>query len=228
MAAGAHRFPRDFPLVAAARGRGYVGSVDRPDPQETPKMTSHIGLPSGVGGAPTTGEDTAMIRRHLLAGIAGAGIAPVLFRPAAAQQPTSDKARNMLGDMAFALASSQLAAGKSENTLVKTFADLETEEQNAFTEARRMAGLPVPTTAMMDSKEQQMLQQLQSQRGAEFDRTYIQGQITGHRELLQLHQTLAQSGSGSRTEERMLATVAVPAIKSHLSMLQGIQRQLGG
>ncbi len=70
-----------------------------------------------------------MIRRHLLAGIAGAGFVPVLFRPAAAQQQSSsgnmspaDVARDALGDMAFALATSQLATQRSENNLVKTFA----------------------------------------------------------------------------------------------------------
>ena len=170
-----------------------------------------------------------MIRRYLLAGIAGAGLAPALLRPAAAQQRSmspAEVAQDALGDMAFALATSQLATQRSENALVRTFAQMETEEQMAFTEARRMAGLPLPAPSMMDSREQQMMQQLQSMRGAEFDRMYIQGQIMGHQELLQTHQMIAQSGS--RTEERMLATVAVPAIKSHLAMLQGIQQQMRG
>lgn len=169
-----------------------------------------------------------MIRRNILAGLAGAGFASALLRSAAAQQSMSpaDVARDALGDMAFALATSQLATQRSENTLVRTFAQMETEEQMAFNEARRMAGLPLPSPSMMDSREQQMMQQLQSLRGAEFDRMYVQGQIMGHQELLQTHQAIAQSGS--RTEERMLATVAVPAIKSHLSMLQGIQQQMRG
>ena len=167
-----------------------------------------------------------MIRRNILAGLAGAGLAPTLVRSAAAQQSTSssDVMRDALGDMAFALATSQLATQRAENALVRTFAQMETEEQMAFTEARRMAGLTLPSPSMMDAGEQQLMQQLQSARGAEFDRMYVQGQIRGHNELLQTHQAIAQSGS--RTEERMLATVAVPAIKSHLSMLQGIQQQM--
>ena len=92
----------------------------------------------------------------------------------------------------------------------------------AFAAARRMAGLPVPAPSMMDAQKQQMVTQLQSLSGAQFDRMYLQGQTMGHQELLQLHQTMAQSGA--RQEERMLATVAVPAIKSHLAMLQGIQQ----
>lgn len=168
-----------------------------------------------------------MIRRDLIvAGAAGAGVLTFL-RSAAAQQPSMgaapDRTAQMaLGGMAFALATSQLATGRAENAVVRTFSQLETEEQMAFAEARRMAGLPVPAPSMMDAQKQQMVQQLQGMRGAEFDRMYVQGQVMGHQELLQLHQAMAQSGT--RQEERMLATVAVPAIKSHLSMLQGIQQ----
>jgi putative membrane protein len=79
---------------------------------------------------------------------------------------------------------------------------------------------------MMDAQKQQMLQQLQSLSGGQFDRMYIQGQTTGHQELLQLHQAMAQSAA--TREERMLGTVAVPAIKSHLAMLQGMQQGMRG
>jgi putative membrane protein len=168
-----------------------------------------------------------MIRRTILAGLAGAGLAPTLVRSAAAQGSMSpaEVARDALGDMAFALATSQLAMQRAENPLVRTFAQMEAEEQAAFTEARRMAGLPLPSPSMMDSNEQRMMQQLQSLGGgAEFDRMYVQGQIRGHQELLATHSAIAQSGATK--EERMLGTVAVPAIKSHLAMLAGIQQQM--
>jgi len=174
-----------------------------------------------------------MIRRNILAGAASAGLATTFLRSAAAQPSTMspmnmtpDRTAQMaLGGMAFALATSQVAIQRGEGATVRTFAQLETEEQMAFAEARRMAGLPVPAPSMMDAQKQQMVQQLQSMNGAQFDRMYVQGQITGHQELLQLHQAIAQSGS--RVEERMLGTVAVPAIKSHLAMLQGIQQTRG-
>ena len=174
-----------------------------------------------------------MIRRNILAGLASAGLAPAFVRSATAQpivaqgsMSPADVARDALGDMAFALATSQLAMQRAENPMVRTFAQMEAEEQMAFTEARRMAGLPLPAPSMMDSGEQQMTQQLQSMNGAQFDRMYIQGQIRGHQELLNTHSAIAQSGA--TREERMLATVAVPAIKTHLSMLQGIQQQMRG
>ncbi len=163
-----------------------------------------------------------MVRRTLLlAGAAGLAAPAILHRTAAAQ--TLDRTTQMaLGGMAFALATSQLASQRAQAPAARTFAQLETEEQMAFAEARRMGGLPVPSPSMMDAQKQQMVQQLQTMSGSQFDRMYVQGQIMGHQELLQLHQTLAQSGATQG--DRMLATVAVPAIRTHLSMLQGIQQ----
>ena len=165
-----------------------------------------------------------MIRRDLfiLAGAAGTGLAaPALLRPVAAQ--TLDRTTQMaLGGMAFALATSQLATQRAATPAARTFAQLESEEQMAFSEARRMAGLPLPQPSMMDAQKQQMLQQLQSLSGAQFDNMYVQGQLLGHQELLTLHQTIAQSGA--TLADRMIATLAVPAIKSHVAMLQGIQQ----
>ena len=167
-----------------------------------------------------------MIRRNLfLAGAAAGLAAPALLRPAAAQMTMDRTTQMALGGMAFALATSQLAMQRAGSPLARTFAQLEAEEQTAFSEARRMAGVPVPSPSLMDAQKQQMVQQLQTMSGPQFDRMFIQGQLMGHQELLQLHQTLAQSGSTQA--DRILATVAVPAIKSHLAMLQGIQQQMG-
>jgi putative membrane protein len=170
----------------------------------------------------------------------GAGLAAtagrLLVTPAAAQQssrPTSSTAANVLpeqvramalGGMAFALATSQVALQRAENASVRTFAQLEAEEQETFAAARQMAGLAPPNPAMMDGQKQQMLQQLQGASGREFDRAYLQGQITGHEELLQLHMAMARASTDR--EERLLGMVGVPAIKTHLVMLQSIQQMM--
>jgi putative membrane protein len=170
-----------------------------------------------------------MNRRLTLAGL-GSTLAMVgstrhAYAQAATGQLTQTQAM-ALGGMAFALETSRIARSRAANALVRNFAELETEEQQAFAAARARAGLPAPNPQMMDAQKQQMVQQLSGQSGAGFDRMYIQGQIMGHQELQQLHAALAQSAP--TREERMLGTVAVPAIRSHLAMLAGIQQQLGG
>ena len=184
-----------------------------------------------------------MIRRIALGVLA----APLIIRPTLAQQASpgteraqapnqshnqgqaasADQARQQaLGGMAFALATSQVAERMAEAAPVKLFATLEAEEQTTFANVRQRAGLPAPRPENMTQQQQQMLAQLQGLRGGEFDRMYIRGQMQGHQELLRLHQAI--SSNPSNREEEIIATLAVPAIKSHLAMLQGISGTLGG
>lgn len=179
-----------------------------------------------------------MLRRVAL----GALAAPMLIRPTLAQSsgrneagqgvvssqspPANDTQAQMLGGMAFALATAQLGERQAENPAVRSFAQLEVEEQTAFTQARQMAGLRVPTVELMTENQRQMMMHMRDLRGAQFDRMFVQGQVQGHQELLQLHQAAAQNPTSR--EEGMLATVAVPAIRTHLVVLQGVQQSMRG
>ena len=59
---------------------------------------------------------------------------------------------------------------------------------------------------------------LQTLRGHAFDRAYLGDQIAGHRELLALNSNEIQTGADTRN--RTVATLAVPAIETHLDMLR--------
>ncbi len=89
-----------------------------------------------------------------------------------------------------------------------------------------MAGLRVPTVELMTEEKRQLMIRMREMRGAEFDRTFMQEQMEGHRELLELNQQAARNPTGR--EEGMLATVAVPSIKTHLVMLEALQRSMRG
>lgn len=176
-----------------------------------------------------------MIRRLALGLLA----TPLILRPSFAQQnragegvvsaqpqPANQAQAAMLGGMAFAQASAQLAERQAENAAVKGFATLEVEEQTAFATARQMANLRVPTVELMPEERRQMLIRMRDMRGPELDRMFVQAQMQGHEELLQLHQE-AMRNPTSR-EEAMLATVAVPAIRTHLVVLESVQRTMRG
>jgi putative membrane protein len=140
--------------------------------------------------------------------------------------PASEMQAQMLGGMAFALATAQLAERTAENPAVRLFGQLEAEEQTAFMAARQMAGLRVPTVELMREDQRQMMIRMRDMRGPEFDRAFLRAQVQGHQDLLRLHQAAAQNPTGR--EEGMLATVAIPPIRTHLVMLEGIQRSMGG
>ena len=117
----------------------------------------------------------------------------------------------------FALQTSQLALRRSRNARVRQFAQLESNEQIAYAAAMGFR----PGSADLNPDQQAMLQQLSSVSGATFGRLYVRGQIAGHQELLALNQTFAQGASDPL--RRAVATVAVPAIQTHLTMLSSMR-----
>ena len=71
-----------------------------------------------------------------------------------------------------------------------------------------------------------MMEKLQkAEAGAGFDKEYIQGQIQGHQELLQIQETYLKSG---KDRENLNVTKLMRGqIKEHLTLLQDIEKQLG-
>ena len=117
----------------------------------------------------------------------------------------------------FAMQTSQVALERSRNPRVQEFAQLEINEQVAL--AAALGARPGSTPLHPDHA--QMLQQLQSMTGRSFDRMYVQGQITGHNEALAL--TSAYSQSGFDTQGRSVATLAIPSIQTHLTILSRLR-----
>ena len=73
-----------------------------------------------------------------------------------------------------------------------------------------------------------MMQTLQQAKaGAEFGRMYIQGQLQGHQELLQIQERFIQSNSRNR-EQTNVAKLARGHIKEHIARVQEIQKELRG
>ncbi|MBR0647134.1 DUF4142 domain-containing protein [Plastoroseomonas hellenica] len=187
-----------------------------------------------------------MNRRLLSAGAAAAALS--LARPAGAQSPAPPRAQTpaqapaqpraqssaapgsaremALAGGAFSMQTSELAKTRATSPALKQFAELESEEQRAVMQALQLVGVPVPGSAQLPAEKAEMLRRLQAANGAEFDRMYLAGQVSGHQELLQLHTATAQNGQ--TPGERAISTVAVPSIRSHMAMLQGLQAQMRG
>ncbi|HYC04877.1 MAG TPA: DUF4142 domain-containing protein [Azospirillaceae bacterium] len=122
------------------------------------------------------------------------------------------------------LESSQLALQKASNPMVKQFAQLEAEEQKNMMAAMKAMGDDAMPKSIPDDKKQAM-SKMQSASGAEFDRMYVTAQIQAHQELLQMQQAMLEKDDDSR--EAVMPLLAVPAIKTHIAMLQMIQQDIG-
>jgi putative membrane protein len=137
-----------------------------------------------------------------------------------------------------ALQTSEIALQKAQNPKVKEFAQFERDEQTTIAEVLRSMQEPAATASsapagaatapQIPPDKANMMQSLQQAKaGAEFDRMYVQGQVQGHQELLQIQERYIQSNSRNR-EHVNVAKLARGHIKEHIARLQDLQKELRG
>ncbi len=123
----------------------------------------------------------------------------------------------------FSKETSQLATAQAIHPKVKQFAQFEVNEQTAMAQVLTDVNNPPPVP--LDSEHTALLQQLQSQSGKTFDAAYIQGQIVGHQQLLNIQQTFLNSILTGNDDEH-IAVLARMVIQMHLTMLQELQMEI--
>lgn len=134
-----------------------------------------------------------------------------------------------------ALETSRIALTKANNEDLKRFANFEVQEQTTLSEVLRSMMEPAATAAtgqssaqaspmQMDASARDMMQKLQSQQtGAAFDKAYLEGQMQGHRDLLQVQERYLQSNSQNR-EHMNVARMARAQIREHIALLETMQK----
>jgi len=144
---------------------------------------------------------------------------------AAAQTPTDGQGYVTMAGASdlFEIQSSELALEKSQNAEIREFAqmmiDHHTKTTEQVTAAARAAGM-TPSAPQLNSMQRDMMTQLQSASGADFDRMYIDQQRQAHQMALALHQTFAEQGDTPQLQE--VARTAVPIIEQHMTEAQGL------
>ena len=139
-----------------------------------------------------------------------------------------------------ALESSRIAMNKVRNDDLKRFANFEVQEQTTLSEVLRSMMDPGATAAtgsagsqpgqsampamQMDASARDMMQKMQNQQaGAEFDKMYLEAQLQGHRDLLQVQERYLQSNPQNR-EHMNVAKMARGHIREHIAMLEEMQK----
>ena len=127
----------------------------------------------------------------------------------------------------------QLAKDKAENAEVKQFAERmitdhtsANNEANALAQRVSLSPADNQTSQQMKADHERAKTELQSKSGAEFDRAYIQHEITMHQNVLNaLDQTLIPNAQNA--ELKALLQKIRPVIENHLQTAQQIQTRLG-
>ena len=141
----------------------------------------------------------------------------------------------------MAMETSRVAMNKVRNEDLKRFANFEVQEQTILSEVLRSMMDPGATAAtgstgsqqgqsgmtmQMDASARDMVQKLQNQQaGAEFDKMYLEGQLQGHRNLLQVQERYLQSNPQNR-EHMNVAKMARGHISEHIAMLEEMQKTM--
>lgn len=160
--------------------------------------------------------------------ICGAGFAtlPAMAQtvPVARASMSADEyARRQAQGELFEIAVSQLILDKSEDQAVRAFAEQMVAAHTASLEKLRAAAgtyaAMLPST--LDSTQQTALFRLENISGMKFNMEYMQLQIDGHKQALELNRRYAASGGDAPL--RQYAAGAVPMIQDHLSMAQKVR-----
>jgi putative membrane protein len=207
------------------------------------------GLAAAVLAGPALAQTTAPTAQPGAAGTAAGGS---MTNRTAGQMSQADM-QHMQQTMQLgmvALESSRIALQKAQNADLKRFAQFEVQEQTILSEILRsmmdpsataatsgtMAGQAASTPSaasgaaggamQMPSSATEMMQKLQSaQAGAEFDRQYLQAQMQGHRDLLQVQETYLSSNPQNR-EHMNVAKMARTQIREHIALLEDMQQTI--
>jgi len=170
-------------------------------------------------------------RRAALLSLAAVAATPVVLHAGAAwaqtapAESTGDQSEYVTQTLAagtLSLQMSEVAMEKASDPLVQEFAQLEVSEQQAVASVLSATQAEPPALPEDQAARVQALNDMEA--GPDFDAAYVEEQIRGHEELLQIQQTLSQETEA--TIEAVTARLAEPAIMSHLAMLTHIQQHL--
>ena len=164
---------------------------------------------------------------------AAAALAALTVTPLAAQEPGSRQTREFVQAAGqsdeFEILEAQTVLGQSSDPQIRAFAQAmirdHGETSRALQRATTRAGLKPPPMGI-SADQALLLSALQSQRGPDFDQTYVRHQTLSHRSALTVEQAYAATGNNPAV--RQAAVTATPIISSHLAMAEQMQAKLAG
>lgn len=127
------------------------------------------------------------------------------------------------------ITTSRLAQQKAASDSVKKFAqhmlDDHTKTSERLKTLAQSKGVQLPTAP--EGAQKRVVSKLEKESaGAEFDREYINGQVSAHRKTVRLFERQAKDGRDP--ELKAFASETLPNLREHLKMVQDLQAGLSG
>jgi putative membrane protein len=157
------------------------------------------------------------------------GTAGSAMPPANAKLSAQDRdfvKRAAIGGMAE-VEEAKLAAQHTQSDAVKNFAQqMITDHTKINADLQAITGrIGVAPPATLDKEHAAMLQRLGKLSGSQFDKSYMQDQVSEHRKTISLFEK--EDKSGQNPELKTFATNTLPTLRRHLQMAQDVSAQIG-
>jgi len=155
--------------------------------------------------------------------------------------PSSEQFRaKMTSSDAFEITSSKIAETHATNAQIKDFAAMMIRDHTASTD--KLVALGAINKASIEKKmepgkdgkfasndlfsmsQANELNSLNSKSNADFDKTYMNDQVSGHKDAVAMLEEYAKSGDNAKL--KAFAAEVLPTVKSHLEMAQKIDAEL--
>ena len=123
----------------------------------------------------------------------------------------------------YEIQAAHIAEKRSKNADIKAFAKLMVKDHTATTNALRPLAKAAGQTLAdkLDNRRQGFIDHLNQASDADFDKTYIDQQVAGHREALDLMNGYAKDGSDPGL--KAAAAKTAPMVQTHLDKATAIQ-----
>jgi putative membrane protein len=148
------------------------------------------------------------------------------------QPPPTAPAQAFVGDMAaadaFEIAAAQAAQQKAHLPSVRAYADMmvhdHTEATKKLQKAVAEAGQPLTLAAAPNAVQQAELSRLAGLAPKDFDKAYLEGQVTAHRQALTSLQAYGQNGDVPSL--KAFAAEASGTVQGHLTHAKSLAEQV--
>jgi putative membrane protein len=138
---------------------------------------------------------------------------------------TADFVKEAATSDMFEIEASRLAQQKAQGP-VKDFAGQmisdHTKTTSDLTNQVKSMNIALPTT--LDGSLQTKLDKLRTLSGADFERQYMDGQVSAHKDAVSLFERYGKGGDSA--DLRSWAVTTLPTLQHHLEMAQNIDKQL--
>ena len=163
----------------------------------------------------------------------GVSVAALSVWGASAQTPLVPPTEDFVAAAAqsdhFELVEARTVLAQTHDPRVRAFAQEMVKAHTRTSEVLKTAAMKAGMDRLpsgLNGDQQKMLSALQSQRGSEFDHTYLKQQAIAHSEALVVQRAYADHGDNA--DVRQAAASAVPLIQRHLEMAKRLRSEAGG